>query len=212
MQDLTLVQRLCDSILQSGSNCNVRIEKNGLKKKEKRRKNSSVPPQNSVVYACNFCSHRNLKRGTSKNHMKEILPPRPKKVKSDEKRLNLVKPKADECKLDMNVEAIVCPENVSGLKEDGTAQICSGSDRRRAEAKAPDMNPVVGNVDSEKSLATPSNKTRLLLLDSKRRKRTKSHNKQVATESNSTTTDAEKVSTNSNKRRWKSLKFLVVAL
>ncbi|MCL7029548.1 hypothetical protein MKW94_014112 [Papaver nudicaule] len=235
MQDLTLVQSLCESILQSGSNCNVRIEKNGLKKKEKRRKNSSVPPQNSVVYACNFCSHRNLKRGTSKNHMKEILPPRPKKVKSDEKRLNLVKPKADECKLDMNVEAIVCPENVSGLKEDGTAQICSGSDKaiesnteigqtaeelvpaefipiEISEAKAPDMNPVIGNVDSEKSLATPSNKTRLLLLDSKRRKRTKSHNKQVATESNSTTTDAEKVSTNSNKRRRKSLKFLVVAL
>ncbi|MCL7041503.1 hypothetical protein MKW94_018966 [Papaver nudicaule] len=233
--NLFLCQR-CESILQPGSNCTVRIEKNGLKKR-KRRNNSSVAPQNNVVYTCNFCSHRNLKRGTSKNHMKEILPPRPKKVKSDEKRLNLVKTKADEGKLDMNAEAIVCPENLSGLKEDGAAQICSGTEKALesnseigqtaeelapaefipieiSEAKVPGMYPVIGNAENEKSPATPSNKVPMLLLDSKRRKRTKSQNKQVATESNSTTTDAEKVSTNSNKRRrksWSSLKELAEA-
>ncbi|KAI3888017.1 hypothetical protein MKW92_029265 [Papaver armeniacum] len=234
---LLLCQR-CESILQPGSNCTVRIEKNGSKKK-KRRKTSSVPPQNNVVYTCNFCSHRNLKRGTSKSHMKEILPPRPKKVKSDEKRLNLVKTNADEGKLDMtNVEAIVCPENVAGFKENVAAQICSSSEKatesnnergkiaeelvpseyipiEMSEATVPEMNSVTGkDVASEKTPVTPLNKLPMLLLDSKRRKRTKSHNKQVANESNSPTTDTEKVSSSSNKRRrksWSSLKELAEA-
>ncbi|KAI3920147.1 hypothetical protein MKX01_017804 [Papaver californicum] len=233
---LFLCQR-CESILQPGSNCTVRIEKNGSKKK-KWRKNSSVPPKNNVVYTCNFCSHRNLKRGTSRSHMKEILPPRLKQVKSDEKRFNLVKTKADEGKLDMNVEAIVCPENVAVFKENVAAQICSSSEKaiesndercktaeelvpseyipiEITEAKVPEMNSVIGkDVASEKSPATPLNKVPMLLLDSKRRKRTRSHNKQVATESNSTNTDAEKVSRSSNRRRrksWSSLKELAEA-
>ncbi|RZC72533.1 hypothetical protein C5167_048007 [Papaver somniferum] len=233
---LFLCQR-CESILQPGSNCTVRIEKTGSKKK-KRRKTSSVLPQNNVVYTCNFCSHRNLKRGTWKSHMKEILPPKPKQVKSDEKRLNLVKTKADEGKLDMHVEAIVCPENVAGFKEDVAAQICSCSEIavesnnergkiaeqlvpseyipiEMSEATVPEMNSVTGKaVASEKTPVTPLNKVPMLLLDSKRRKRTKSHNKQVANESNSPTTDAEKVSISSNKRRrksWSSLKELAEA-
>ncbi|KAI3877794.1 hypothetical protein MKW98_025365 [Papaver atlanticum] len=234
---LLLCQR-CESILQPGSNCTVRIEKNGSKKK-KRRKTSSVPPQNNVVYTCHFCSHRNLKRGTSKSHMKEISPPKPKKAKSDEKRLNLVKTKVDEGKLDMtNVEAIVCPENVAGFKENVAAQICSSSEKatesnnergkiaeelvpteyipiEMSEATVPEMNSVTGkDVASEKIPTTPLNKVPVLLLDSKRKKRTRSHNKQVANESNSPTPDAEKVSTTSNKRRrksWSSLKELAEA-
>ncbi|KAI3864966.1 hypothetical protein MKX03_023237 [Papaver bracteatum] len=70
---LFLCQR-CESILQPGSNCTVRIVKNGTKKKKKQRKNSSVRPQNKVVYTCNFCLHRNLEKGTLKNQMKEIVP------------------------------------------------------------------------------------------------------------------------------------------
>ncbi|KAI3870111.1 hypothetical protein MKX03_021584 [Papaver bracteatum] len=224
---LLLCQR-CESILQPGSNCTVRIEKNGSKKK-KRRKTSSVPPQNNVVYTCHFCTHRNLKRGTSKSHMKEILPPRRKKAKSDEKRLNLVKAKAVEGKLDMNLEAIVCPENVAGFKEDVAAQICSSSEKaiegnnergKIAEELVPseyipiEMSEATAPAASEKTPVTPLNKVPMLLLDSKRRKRTKSHNKQDANESNSPTTDAEKVSTSSNKRRrksWSSLKELAEA-
>ncbi|KAI3978216.1 hypothetical protein MKX01_013053 [Papaver californicum] len=202
-----------------------RIEKNGSKKKKQRRENSSVLSQNTVVYTCNFCSHRNLKRGTSKNHMKEILPPRLKQVKSDEKQLNLVKTKGDESKVDMNVEAIVCPENVAGFKEDIADQIRSRSEKaiesnkemgktaqelvpseyipiEESEARVPEMNHVVcGNVASEKSPPTPLNRGPMLLLDAKPRKRNRSNNKQIANESNSTTMDAEKVSGSSTKRR-----------
>ncbi|KAL1193023.1 hypothetical protein V5N11_026073 [Cardamine amara subsp. amara] len=78
--DLVSCQR-CETILQPGFNCNVRIEKASTKKKQNRFKkynNNISLPQNNVVYNCNFCSHRNLKRGTSKGQMKEIYPSKPK--------------------------------------------------------------------------------------------------------------------------------------
>lgn len=64
----------CESILQPGYNCTVRIEKNKAKARQGRRK----PTQNSVVYWCKFCSHRNLRRGTPKGHVKKICPWEPK--------------------------------------------------------------------------------------------------------------------------------------
>lgn len=67
----------CESILQPGQNCTVRIEKNTAKTRG-RGKKSNNSPQNYVVYNCHFCSHRNLKRGTPRHHMKTICPPKPK--------------------------------------------------------------------------------------------------------------------------------------
>lgn len=63
----------CETLLQPGFNCNVRIEKNQVKRRRRRGK-ANPPTQNNVVYTCNFCSHRNLKRGTPKGHMREICP------------------------------------------------------------------------------------------------------------------------------------------
>ncbi|KAJ8428480.1 hypothetical protein Cgig2_029933 [Carnegiea gigantea] len=63
----------CETLLQPGFNCTVRIEKNQVKRRHRRGK-AKAPTQNNVVYACNFCSHRNLKRGTPKGHMREICP------------------------------------------------------------------------------------------------------------------------------------------
>ncbi|KAI3934178.1 hypothetical protein MKW92_043170 [Papaver armeniacum] len=229
---LFLCQR-CESILQPGSNCTVRIERNGKKKIQ--RKNASVPSQNTVVYTCNFCSHRNLKRGTSKNHMKEIIPARLKQVECDEKQLNLVKSRAGGSKVDLNVEAIVCPDTVAGFKEEVIDQIRSKSENViesnkeigktagelvpipivELEAKVPEMNYLVcKDVASENSSTTPLNRVPMLLLDAKQRKRNKSNNKQVATVSDSKTMDVEKVSGSSNKRRrksWSSLKELAEA-
>ncbi|KAI3864964.1 hypothetical protein MKX03_023235 [Papaver bracteatum] len=231
---LFLCQR-CESILQPGANCTVRIVKNGTKKNMKWRKNSSVPPQNKVVYTCNFCSHKNLKRGTSKNHMKEILPARLKQVKCDEKQLNLVKSRAGGSKVDLNVEAIVCPDNVAGFTEEVIDQIRSKSENViesnkeigktaqvlvpipivESEAKVPEMNYLVcKDVASENSPATPLKRVPMLLLDPKRRKRNESNNKQVATVSDSKTTDVEKISGSLTKRRrksWSSLKELAEA-
>ncbi|KAG2307860.1 hypothetical protein Bca4012_083165 [Brassica carinata] len=80
--DLFSCQR-CETVLQPGFNCNVRIEKvSANKKKHMRRRYKKKPnmflPQNNVVYYCNFCSHRNLKRGTTNGQMKEMYPPKPK--------------------------------------------------------------------------------------------------------------------------------------
>lgn len=70
----SLCQR-CESILQPGLNCTVRIEK--IKKKKKMARGQKKPhilPQNNVVYTCHFCSHRNLRVGTPKGHVKGLIP------------------------------------------------------------------------------------------------------------------------------------------
>ncbi|PQP99972.1 uncharacterized protein Pyn_25640 [Prunus yedoensis var. nudiflora] len=67
----------CETILQPGLNCTVRIEKNRSKKRRKSKKPTSFS-QNNVVYTCHFCSHRNLKRGTPRGHMKVICPTKTK--------------------------------------------------------------------------------------------------------------------------------------
>ncbi|XP_021818977.1 uncharacterized protein LOC110760930 isoform X2 [Prunus avium] len=67
----------CETILQPGLNCTVRIEKNRSKKRRKSKKPTSFS-QNNVVYTCHFCSYRNLKRGTPRGHMKVICPTKTK--------------------------------------------------------------------------------------------------------------------------------------
>lgn len=61
----------CETILQPGSNCNIRIEKNTAKKRRRHKKGSNLT-QNVVAYYCHYCSCRNIKRGTPKGHMKVL--------------------------------------------------------------------------------------------------------------------------------------------
>lgn len=67
----------CESVLQPGYNCTIRIEKNQSKFRRTSKK-SNLSSQNNVVYNCHFCSHRNLIRGTPRGHMKAICPPKVK--------------------------------------------------------------------------------------------------------------------------------------
>jgi hypothetical protein len=60
----------CESVLQPGFNCTIRIKNN--KKKAKRRKKSNYC-QNSIVYACHFCGDQNLIRGSGKGIVKSLL-------------------------------------------------------------------------------------------------------------------------------------------
>jgi hypothetical protein len=60
----------CESVLQPGFNCTIRIKNN--KKKAKRRKTSNYC-QNSIVYACHFCGDQNLIRGSGKGTVKSLL-------------------------------------------------------------------------------------------------------------------------------------------
>ncbi|KAH9686385.1 Bromo-adjacent (BAH) domain-containing protein [Citrus sinensis] len=63
----------CETVLQPGFNCTIRMEKNQVKSR-RRWKKPKTSMQNRVVYKCHFCSHHNLKRGTPVGHMKEICP------------------------------------------------------------------------------------------------------------------------------------------
>ncbi|KAH6761074.1 hypothetical protein C2S52_008240 [Perilla frutescens var. hirtella] len=67
----------CESILQPGTNCTVRIEKNKSKVR-RRRKKLNPNAQNNLVHRCHTCSHRSLMRGTPNGYVKEICPPKPK--------------------------------------------------------------------------------------------------------------------------------------
>ncbi|KAJ6806820.1 uncharacterized protein M6B38_105745 [Iris pallida] len=71
----TFLCERCESVLQPGFNCTIRIEKNV--KKKGRRNESHIPSQNKVVYKCHFCSHPNSMRGTQKGYVKDLLRSRP---------------------------------------------------------------------------------------------------------------------------------------
>ncbi|PKA60889.1 hypothetical protein AXF42_Ash006524 [Apostasia shenzhenica] len=65
-----LCQR-CECILQPGFNCTIRIENNKNAKKQPNK--SCTLPQNNIIYACSFCLHINLFRGTAKGHIKDSI-------------------------------------------------------------------------------------------------------------------------------------------
>ncbi|XP_078427506.1 RNase P Rpr2/Rpp21 subunit domain protein [Wolffia australiana] len=67
--------RRCETILQPGRNCTVRIKKKTSAKPKSHR--SSGVSQNELVYKCNFCSYQNSQKGTPMAHMKELSACRP---------------------------------------------------------------------------------------------------------------------------------------
>ncbi|KAH7841300.1 hypothetical protein Vadar_028097 [Vaccinium darrowii] len=173
----------CESILEPGHNCTVRIEKNKSKAR-RRRKRPDTPTQNNVVYKCHFCLHRNLNRGTPRGHMKEMCPPKTKpSMKSKSSRSIVLK--------SVNLEEAVT---------------CNPELKRTDEI----VSPAVATDDPvTDSPATPLVKT-CTLLEANRRKRNRSGSKKVAeSESSSATVDVGKTVSNSNKRKkkpWTSLK------
>ncbi|KAI3468808.1 hypothetical protein Pfo_025471 [Paulownia fortunei] len=173
----------CESILQPGHNCTVRIEKNKSKMRH-RRKKSHLATQNNVVYRCHFCSHRNLMRGTPKGYVKEICPPQAKPPSKLEHAQSFV----EKC------PSLAKATSIAKVNTVDTVAL-----------------PTVDGLILETSCpATPLPTTTLSLLDSKRRKRNKSGAKKVVEpETSSTAADAEKSTHASIKRRkksWTSLK------
>ncbi|XP_050226212.1 uncharacterized protein LOC126676127 isoform X2 [Mercurialis annua] len=80
--DTSLIQcERCETVLEPGFNCTIRIEKTRAKSRSRRKKPSC---KNNVVYKCHFCSHRNLMRGTPKGYMKDICPSKRKQKRSYE--------------------------------------------------------------------------------------------------------------------------------
>ncbi|OMO79516.1 hypothetical protein CCACVL1_13611 [Corchorus capsularis] len=172
----------CETILQPGFNCTVRIEKNRAKVRNKHKK-LHIMTQNSVVYNCHFCLHRNMKRGTPKGHMKEMHPPK----------LKAPVPKAVKSR----------PEKVVA---------CSGKETNKDELKKVDVisSPVkAAENPTADDPVTPMSRGRTLL-DLNKRKRNKSGSKRPAESENNP--KAEKTVDASSKRRrksWMSLREIV---
>lgn len=179
----------CETVLQPGFNCTVRIENNKAKPR-RRSKKPCTPTRNNVVYACHFCSHRNLRRGTPKGHMKEICP---SKIKTTAKS-KLAKPNSQKPISSENVSR----ENVEVNKTD--------------ESALPPILATSGTIPNTDAPATPIARTGLTLLEGKKRKRNKSTAKKLPEpEKSSVPTDAENTIGMSRKRRrksWTSLKEL----
>ncbi|XWS61773.1 hypothetical protein CRYUN_Cryun07bG0154400 [Craigia yunnanensis] len=176
----------CETILQPGFNCTVRIEKNRAKARH-RHKKPHILTQNSVVYNCHFCSHRNLKRGTPKGHMKEMYPP---KLKASSI------PKAVKSKLEKSITS-------------------SGKETNKGDLNKVDVTispAIAAENPTTDGPVTPLVRGRTLL-DGKKRNRNKSGSKRpFESENNPTTPDAEKTIDASSKRRkksWTSLREIV---
>ncbi|KAL3812420.1 hypothetical protein ACJIZ3_013688 [Penstemon smallii] len=160
---LFLCQR-CESILQPGQNCTVRIEKNKPKQRHKRKK-SNISAQNSLVYSCHYCSHRNLMRGTPKGYVKEICPP---KAKSLPVKLNLAAKSVVEKHTIAEVSTIALKHNPetslpeTPLPKNGLTLLDSKRRKRNRSIakKVPDPESTSTAVDAEKNTIGASSKRR----------------------------------------------------
>lgn len=66
----TFLCQRCESVLQPGFNCTIRIKNNKRNAKRCKKSNSC---QNSVAYVCHFCGSQNLIRGSGKGIVKGLL-------------------------------------------------------------------------------------------------------------------------------------------
>jgi hypothetical protein len=187
----------CESILQPGYSCTVRIEKNRVKL----RKNPSNFSQNNVVYSCHFCLHRNLIRGTPLGHTEAI---NPQKAKPFSKSALSVVPKADD----------VVPKNDTVIKNPITPFVELGFislSEEKNEIEAENASRVVPSADLAVP-RTPLSKPNSTLLDVKKRKRNKSSlKKSSGSESGSGQIDEKGANTSFKREQkyWTSLKEIV---
>ncbi|KAL7160098.1 hypothetical protein ABFS83_01G071600 [Erythranthe nasuta] len=166
----------CESILQPGHNCTVRIEK----RKSKKRKKSNPTTQNHVVYTCHFCSHRNLMRGTPKGYIKDIRPP--PKAKPPLKSKSFLQERRSLSETSRSIPEV-----------------------NKADAAALPTMDGHNNLETS-SPATPLPVKRLTLLDSKRKRKRSGAKKVAEPEINSTAENSVPASSKKRKKSWTTLK------
>nr|GMD75166.1 Ribonuclease P protein component 4 like [Ipomoea batatas] len=216
----------CESVLQPGYNCTVRVEKNDAKAR-RRNKKPRNSPQNYVVYNCQFCSHRNLRRGTARGYLKQICPPK------DRPSTKVEHPKSSTTK---SSKPMTCPpkdrpstkvehpkSSTTKSSEPMTVAASNNKDSKIDIVTSPEivqgdhMDSKIDIVTSPEIVqgdhialpadepSTPSLRMDISLLDSKRKRRNKSGlKKPVESESISTATDVDQAICTSNKRKRKS--------
>ncbi|KAK3034551.1 hypothetical protein RJ639_033797 [Escallonia herrerae] len=168
---LTTWNVLCESVLQPGYNCTIRIEKNKTKLRHRRKKHS-ISSQNNVVYKCRFCSHRNLIRGTPRGYMKEICPQKPKPQSQSLPAKNFVQKSARSergTKVEINsTDKTASPDigkDDSATKGPATPLMTLLEHKRRkrnrsASKKAVESGSSSVPVDTEKAVSTSSKRRR----------------------------------------------------
>lgn len=221
----------CESILQAGYNCTARIEKN-KRKARKKRKTSSIPLKNCVVYECHFCSHRNLKRGTPRGYMKDLYPPKQTTSRVDPAKSATRKSEQLDTLVASVVKAKVDPTESAMRKSEHLDTLVASIDKARVDTtesatqKSEQFDASGGSIDKDNKTdvivsseivgddpmsgpATPLSTVAVTsLLDSKRRKRNRTGSKKkVEPQDGSSMTDAEKtVASKRKKKSWTSLK------
>ncbi|KAL6190541.1 hypothetical protein ACLB2K_036935 [Fragaria x ananassa] len=192
----------CETILQPGFNCTIRIEKNRAKARRSKKPANFTFTQNNVVYSCHFCSERNVKRGTSRGHMKAICSLKIKKAS------DLKPAKSISQKFAMPKKTSANEVKVSKLKT-GTP---TADEENPSIAKIITSTTIVKEILTVDSPTTPMVKPVVALLDSKRKKINKSASKKrPEPEISPALTDVENSTSTTNKRRrksWTSLKEL----
>ncbi|CAL9080279.1 unnamed protein product [Musa acuminata var. zebrina] len=189
----TLLCERCETILQPGNSCSVRIEK--VTNKRRRRVNKSrFPRQNNVIYTCHFCSHRNLKPGTAKGHVHALLDAHPGHTSS---RSNSYGPMS-EIKGDSGVATKV-------LQHDAAAGSVEPELNSGLNSSGPDTNAAAGSV------ATKSPVTPLMKLINKSKKKRKKADDSTTNNSLATADSGRAIGGSSKRRRkgWSSLKEIV---
>ncbi|KAJ4828828.1 hypothetical protein Tsubulata_008907 [Turnera subulata] len=184
----TVLCQRCETVLHPGLNCTVRIEKNGAKRKRKHEHASEQPCiwQNNVVYKCHFCSHKNWKRGTPKNHLKVLYPrkeKRPSKSQSSKSKNHM----------SASLNYSTCSKNDSISYVNGIALSATPGDNSISNNPA---NPSV-------TAGTP-------LLDAMKRKRNRSGAKKSRTPESNSAAGTSSVSRNRKRKQrktmWENLK------
>ncbi|RWW17584.1 hypothetical protein GW17_00018473, partial [Ensete ventricosum] len=189
----TLLCERCETILQPGNSCTVRIEK--VTNKRRRVNKSRFPRQNNVIYACHFCSHRNLKPGTAKGCVRALLDAHPGHTSS---KSNSYGPKS-EIKGDSGM-AIEVLQHTAGSQIPQEPELNSG-----LNSSGPDTNAAAGSV-ALKSPVTP-----LMKMINKSNKKRKKANGSTTNNGLATADSGQAIGGSSKRRRkgWSSLKEIV---
>ncbi|CAI9766811.1 unnamed protein product [Fraxinus pennsylvanica] len=225
----------CESILEPGQNCTIRIEKNKAKTK-RRRKKMKISTKNNVVYTCNFCSYRNIVRGTPEGYMKEISQSKAERLsdsnpaKSEVAYTNI---EANEVKNTVGLPIATAVEGPNTIIEVSSTDIKANEVKNMVDlpiARAVEGPSTIIEVASTNIEAIEVKNTVRLpvstvvectstvspatpLLESMRRKRSRSSNKKVSQSGSShVNANAENIVSASKKRKrksWTSLKDIV---
>ncbi|CAA2993986.1 uncharacterized protein LOC111378888 [Olea europaea var. sylvestris] len=225
----------CESILEPGQNCTVRIETNKAKTR-RRRKKMKISTKNNVVYTCNFCSHRNIVRGTPEGYMKETCQSKAEQLSDS----NLAKSEVASTNIDANeVKNTVGLPVATAVEGPDTVIEASSTNIEVNEVKNTVILPIARAVEGPNTIVevastnieanevkntvgspvstvvecTGTVSPGTPLLESMRRKRSRSSIKKVSqTESSEVNANAENVVSASKKRKrksWTSLKDIV---